>query len=150
MKEFFLKLNPVANKKWLHLAAGIMWSAVGIMLVSFAASWLKIEKWPVLVLLLLGGAVLGVVIYLFGFSKLAVKNIKRINAYVNERICFFAFQKWTTYPLIAFMISLGIYLRKYSSLPKPVLSIMYLGLGFSLFASSLHYYRQLVPLKVEK
>lgn len=149
MKKILLKLNPLARKKWLHLAAGIMWSAVGIMLVSFAAGWLKIEKWPVLVLLLLGGAILGVVIYLFGFSRLAIKNIKRINAYVNERICFFAFQKWTTYPLIAFMISLGIYLRKYSSLPKPILSIMYLGLGFSLFASSLHYYQQLVPGKVE-
>jgi len=150
MKQFLLKLNPVASKKWLHLAAGIIWSAVGITLVVFAASWLKIEKWPVLVLLLLGGAALGVVIYLFGFSRLAIKNIKRINAYLNERICFFAFQKWTTYPLIAFMIILGIYLRKYSSLPKPILSIMYLGLGFSLFASSLHYYRQLAPARVEK
>lgn len=149
MKEFLLKLNPAANKKWLHLAAGIMWSAVGIMLVSFAARWLKIEKWPVILLLLLGGSILGVVIYLFGFSRLAKKNIKRINAYVKENICIFAFQKWTTYPLVASMISLGIYLRKYSTLPKPVLSIMYLGLGFSLFASSLHYYNQLTSFKLK-
>lgn len=149
MKEFLLKLNPVVDKKWLHFAAGIMWSAVGIMLVSFAVSWLKIDKWPLIVILLLGGALLGALIYLFGFSKLAVKNIKRINAYVNERICFFAFQKWTAYPLIAFMVSLGIFLRKYSALPKSILAILYLGLGFSLFASSLLYYRQLVSGKNE-
>ena len=150
MKEVLLKMNPVVEKKWLHLAAGLMWSAVGIMLVSFAVRWLQIEKWPMILLLLLGGAALGVAIYLFGFSKLAVKNIKRINAYVKERICFFAFQKWTTYPLVGFMISLGIFLRKYSSIPKPILSIMYLGLGFSLFASSLLYYRQLVSAKMQK
>ena len=149
MKQFLLKLNPVVHKKWLHFAAGIMWSAVGIMLVAFAISWLKIEKWWLILVLVLAGGILGAGIYFFGFSKLAIKNIKRINAYVQDRICFFAFQKWSTYPLVVFMIALGIFLRKYSSLPKPLLAILYLGLGFSLFASSLQYYRQLAPGKVQ-
>jgi hypothetical protein len=95
-----------------------------------------------MLLLIFAGAVLGAAIYLFGFSKLARKNIRRINACAKERICLFAFQEWKTYPLVAFMVFLGIYLRIYSPVPKPVLAIAYLGLGFSLFASSLLYYRQ--------
>ena len=147
MTELLQKLNPAVSKKWLHLTAGLMWSAVGIMLVSFAIRWLELTTWWVALLLLLGGGILGAAIFFFGFSKLARKNIRRINAYVKNRVCLFAFQEWKSYPLIALMISLGIYLRVYSPIPKPVLAIMYLGLGFSLFASSLHYYRQTITTR---
>ncbi len=140
------KLNPAVPKKGLQLAAGLMWSGVGIMLIAFAARWLKLVDLPTMSLLLLAGAVLGAAIYLFGFSKLARKNIRRIDAYVKERICLFAFQEWKTYPLVVFMVFLGIYLRIYSPFPKPLLAIVYLGLGFSLFASSLLYYRQVSRL----
>jgi hypothetical protein len=34
------KLNPRADKKILILIAGIMWCGVGVMLMSFAATWL--------------------------------------------------------------------------------------------------------------
>ena len=146
MTELINKLNPAVSKRWLHLAAGLMWSSVGVMLVSFAIRWLQLTSLPVMLLLILCGAILGTAIFLFGFSKLARKNIRRINAYVKERICLFAFQEWKSYPLIAFMISLGIYLRAYSPIPKPILAIMYLGLGLSLFASSLHYYRQTITV----
>ncbi len=142
MTNFFHKINPAVTKKWLQLAAGLMWSGVGVMLVAFASRWLKLVNWPVMLLLLAAGAALGAAIYLFGFSKLARKNIRRINAYVQERICLFAFQGWKSYPLVAFMVFLGIYLRLYSPIPKPILAIIYLGLGFSLFGSSLLYYRQ--------
>ena len=60
----------------------------------------------------------------------------------QERVCLFAFQKWTSYPLVLVMIAMGIYLRHYSPIPKPYLAILYIGLGLSLFISSLLYYRQ--------
>lgn len=142
MTDFLDKLYPATNKKWLQLAAGLMWSGVGIMLVVFASRWLKLVDWMTMLLLIFAGAILGAAIYMFGFSKLARKNIRRINAYIKERICLFAFQEWKTYPLVGFMIFLGIYLRVYSPVPKPILAIAYLGLGFSLFSSSLLYYRQ--------
>jgi hypothetical protein len=136
------KLYPATTKKWLQLAAGLMWSGVGIMLIAFASRWLKFVDWMTMLLLIFAGAILGAAIYRFGFSKLARKNIRRINAYAKDRICLFAFQEWKTYPLVAFMVFLGIYLRIYSPVPKPILSIAYLGLGFSLFVSSLLYYQQ--------
>ena len=83
-------------------------------------------------------------IYTWGFSKLAKKNIRRIGAYTDEKICLFAFQKWSSYPLVAFMMGLGIYLRHYSSLPKSLLAILYLGIGSALFASGLLYFAHII------
>ena len=124
------KYNPAVKKIWLQLAAGLMWSGVGIMLA----------------LILLAGLSLGTAIYLFGFSKLARKNIRRIDALEKARVCLFAFQEWKSYPLVLFMIGLGLYLRIYSPIPKPLLAILYLGLGIGLFASSIHYYRRLAAM----
>jgi hypothetical protein len=137
------KLNPAVEKHWLQLAAGLMWSGVGIMLVIFASRWLKVETLGLLILTLPAGLILGSAIYLIGFSKLARKNIRRIEAIEKVRVCIFAFQEWKTYPLVLFMIGLGIYLRLYSTFPKPLLAIMYLGIGTGLFASSIHYYQAL-------
>jgi hypothetical protein len=41
------------------------------------------------------------------------------------------------------MISLGIFLREYSPIPKPVLAILYLAIGGGLFLSSFLYYKHL-------
>lgn len=119
-----------------------MWSGVGIMLVAFAANWLGvIHSWTVL-LLILAGLLLAAGIYFFGFSKLASRNVQRIVNIPKERVCLFAFQKWTSYPLVLVMIAMGIYLRIYSPIPKPYLAILYIGLGASLFVSSFQYYFQ--------
>lgn len=140
MNGFLHKFDLAVNRGWLHLAAGLMWSAVGMMLALFAARWIRALDWLTLSAILLAGLVLALLIYFFGFSKLARKNILRINAMQRDRICIFAFQEWRSYPLVVFMIFLGVYLRLYSPVPKPVLSILYLGIGLSLFASSFPYY----------
>ncbi|OGN72237.1 MAG: hypothetical protein A2X25_00820 [Chloroflexi bacterium GWB2_49_20] len=142
MTDLLRKLNPAVDKKWLNLVAGLMWSGVGGMLIAFATRWLKLDNWLTILLLVLAGLALGTAIYMYGFSKVASKNISRIAAIPGKRICIFAFQEWKTYPLVAFMILLGIYLRVYSPIPKPLLAILYLGLGTSLLASSLQYYWQ--------
>jgi len=136
------KWTPATKKIWLHLTAGIMWSGVGILLGAFAGTWLgQVHSWMV-VLFLLAGMLLGAGIYFFGFSKLVSSNIQRIIAIPKERVCLFAFQKWTSYPLVLVMIAMGIYLRVYSPIPKPMLAILYIGIGASLFVSSLQYYSQ--------
>jgi hypothetical protein len=141
-----MRLYPAVRKIWLHLLAGVMWSGVGIMLVSLAARWLGLVLFTQEILLILAGLVLALAIYYFGFSKFALKNIRRIGAYANERVCLFAFQKWSSYPLVVFMISLGIYLRLFSPIPKPYLAILYIGIGGGLFLSSFHYYTRVVRL----
>ena len=138
------KWTPATRKIWLHLTAGIMWSGVGIMLLVFAATWLEpVHSWMVIPLLF-AGLLLAAAIYFFGFSKLASNNVQRIIKIPRERVCLFAFQKWTSYPLVLVMVAMGIYLRRYSPIPKPDLAVLYIGLGASLLASSFQYYTQVV------
>jgi hypothetical protein len=133
------KWTPATKKIWLHLTAGIMWSGVGILLVAFAATWLGlVPSWTV-ILFIFAGLLLAAAIYSFGFSKLALNNVQRIINIPKDRVCLFAFQKWTSYPLVLVMVAMGIYLRHYSPIPKPYLAILYIGLGASLFVSSLQY-----------
>ena len=121
------KIKPGAQKFWLQLLAGLMWSGVGVMLIRFAWRWLVEVELSTEVLLLIAGLALASAIYLWGFSKLAGKNIRRIEAIPNPKPCLFAFQAWTSYPLVAVMIAMGIYLRVYSSFPHSLLAIVYLG-----------------------
>ena len=41
MDEILIQSRPIVSKRWLLLTAGLMWSAVGIMLMSRAFGWLK-------------------------------------------------------------------------------------------------------------
>lgn len=143
MKSFtdlLRKFNPAVSLVWLLFLAGLVWLGVGLMLIGFASRWLKPVVISSRLLLVTAGLLLATAIYLFGFSKLARKNIQRINGMKGDKACLFAFQQWTSYPLVFFMIFLGIYLRVYSPLPKPLLAILYLGIGGGLFSSSLHYF----------
>jgi len=147
--NFRQKIKPSIDKKWLHLTAGLMWSGVGIFLCSLAYGWLvPVDIIPTL-LLALSGVLLAIVIYKFGFSKLAKENIYRIIDLPAKKPCIFAFQSWTSYPLVAVMISLGIFLRTSSLIPKPYLAAMYLGIGSSLFLASFHYYHFLFEARTD-
>jgi hypothetical protein len=141
--EFLNKIRPAVDKRWLILIAGLMWSAVGVFLCRLAIGWWISVEVKEALLLAFSGCILGLTIYRLGFSRLADKNIRRIEAYKRTNVCIFAFQEWTSYPLVIFMISLGIFLRKFSPIPKPYLAVMYLGIGMSLFLASTHYYRRL-------
>jgi hypothetical protein len=137
------KLKPAAKKFWLLLLAGLMWSGVGMMLIRIAWRWLAEVELSQEVLLIITGLALAGVIYFWGFSRLAGKNIRRIEAIPEQKPCLFAFQARTSYPLVLVMIAMGIYLRVYSSFPHQLLAITYLGIGGGLFGSSLHYYAHL-------
>lgn len=137
------KFYPAVRIVWLLLFAGLVWLGAGLMLIGFASRWLNPVVISTKMLLVTTGFLLAMVIYLFGFSKLARKNIKRIKGMKAEKVCLFAFQQWISYPLVIFMIFLGIYLRIYSPFPKPLLSTLYLGIGGGLLSSSLHYFADL-------
>lgn len=144
------KYKPGALKFWLKLAAGLVWFGVGVMLISIASRWLYLVELATALLLVLAGIQLAAAICYFGFSKLARKNIHRISAMTDEKVCLFAFQSWTSYPLVACMVSLGIYLRVYSPFPKPLLTVVYLGIGGGLLLASLSYFKHLLHYHPEK
>jgi fumarate reductase subunit D len=131
-------LTPAVPKRWLLVIAGLMWSAVGLMLCRLAYRWLLgIDTRTGLLLGALGG-VAAVAVYRFGFLKIARKNIDRVCRFSGKR-CLFAFQAWKSYLIIALMIALGVLLR-HSAIPRHLLAVIYETIGGALFLSSLHYY----------
>jgi len=119
----------------------------GPYLVSLTSEWIKPTSKSVATVIIAAGIMLALTIYRFGFSKLANKNIRRIDALKSEKPCIFAFQEWTSYPLVAFMVSLGIFLRVYSPLPKTYLAVLYIGIGFNMLLASLHFYYRVFAKK---
>ena len=140
---------PRVNKNILILISGVLWTGVGIFLINIASRWFALLTQNELILSIIFGILLGTAISYFGFSYLAVKNIERINFY-TDKVCVWAFQKWQTYFLIIFMISLGVFMRKTSIVPKFLLTPRYIGIGFALFTASFKYYIFLYKLKFRK
>jgi hypothetical protein len=130
---------PALPKIWLLLIAGLAWSSIGLFLNLTALAWLPPLSNSNTPILLGIGLLLALAIGILGFSLFAKKNIHRIQR-LPEKACVFAFQDWTSYPLVAVMITMGIILRN-SAIPKTLLAPMYIGIGGGLIIASLHYYR---------
>jgi hypothetical protein len=125
-------------KIWLFILAGMMWSGVGLMLCSLSFRWLvDLHSFYALWVGLFGLAS-SLVVYRFGFLRIAKKNINRLHTFM-EKVSPFAFMPAKSYLLVVFMMALGIALRT-SPIPKIYLSVLYTTIGAALFFSSLHYY----------
>jgi hypothetical protein len=133
------KLTPRADKRILVLLAGLMWCGVGVLLVSYAITWLSVctpkEKYIYYSI----GFLAAMPIHHFGFLKIADKNLKRLLP-LTEKRCVFSFMTWKSYIIVMVMVSMGIALR-HSSIPKRYLSVLYNGIGLALFLSGVRYLR---------
>lgn len=146
----FSQFKPGVPKTWLIIFSGLMWSAVGFFLISLAAGWFQQISYSSRWIYWGAGLAAAVIIARWGFSSLARKNILRITTISSSDPCFFAFQEWHSYLLIAFMMGLGITLRKFTPIPKPLLGILYTGIGGGLFGASINYYHYLIQNKPKK
>jgi hypothetical protein len=138
------KLNPAVDKKILVLLAGVMWCGVGIMLVSFAITWLSVCTVGEKVIFYSAGFLAAMPIHHFGFLKIVDKNLKRLLP-VTQKKCVFSFMTWRSYLIVLVMVSMGIALR-HSAIPKRYLSVLYNGIGLALFLSGIRYLRFFVKL----
>jgi hypothetical protein len=139
MKRQKHPFKPAVNNNLLLLIAGIVWTVVGLGLLSLAFKWLSRASDVNIHPLVLAGAVCALVIHHFGFLKIADNNLKRILK-MQDKICLFAFIPWKSYLIIAVMILLGTVLR-HSIIPKPYLAVLYLAIGLALVLSSVRYIR---------
>lgn len=137
--NIFRKLDPAVDKRFLIALSGIVWLIVGIILCRLSAVWLSQANLRAGALLGITGAVTALLIYWYGFSRLVNRNIERILS-KEGKVCIFAFQPWKSYLIIAVMITMGIILR-HSLLPKPYLSVIYIGFGGAMILSSVRYFR---------
>lgn len=132
------RYKPGVSRHWLLALAGICWSAVGVVLCRMAYVWLRAVPSATAVAIACGGLIGAMIVYRFGFSKIAVKNITRV-CQLPGKTCVFAFQAWKSYLIIVVMVALGISLR-HSPIPKYLLAPVYITIGGALFLSSLSYY----------
>lgn len=130
--------KPAVPKKWLVAIAGVLWSAVGIGLCRLAVKWLWVLNLPKALVFAGVGVTIAVVVNIFMFSRIANKNIARIDCY-SKKGCVFAFQAWRSYLIIMVMIAMGIFLR-HSAFPRPYLALLYTSMGGALFLASFRYY----------
>lgn len=141
VSALFRKCKPAVERYWLMLLAGALWTVVGTGLCLTACVWLAQLEWPQNGLGVLAGFGSGILIYRFGFSRLATRNLMRI-ATQPVRVCIFAFQAWRSYLLIAGMMVLGGVLR-HSSLSLLALGIIYAAMGTGLTLGSAMYYENI-------
>jgi hypothetical protein len=139
MHSLLERFKPAVGKGMLLLLSGFMWIAVGVMLLNYAYHWLEEEGGRTALFLAVAGFLCSLVIHHFGFLKVVDKNLARILPMKGKR-CLFAFQPWKSYLIILVMIAMGIGLR-HSPIPKPYLSILYVGIGMALILSSIRYLR---------
>ena len=135
--------TPAAHRKVLILLAGLVWSLVGLGLMTVAAYWLASESRGIAIAL--GVSIIaGLLIYRLGFSKLALKNIVRImqQAPGKDKVCLFAFQDTRSYFIVIIMMVMG-YTLRHLPLPRIYLVPVYLSIGLGLFLASLRYYSRL-------
>lgn len=136
------KWKPGVSKSVLLLMGGIIWIIIGMMLNSWAFSWLKTERLGYALLSLIIGFVCSLVIHHFGFLRIVDRNLDRILPMEGKR-CIFSFMPWKSYVLIVIMIVFGFLLR-HSPIPKLYLSVLYTGIGTALIMSSVRYLRYLI------
>ena len=127
------------KRKTLRFVAGILWFAVGVMLIWRAFPWIRANRlsgWVAVII----GLLLGVFKSRMVFIPLAVKNLQRIRELSpqREKISVFAFQSTKAYILIAGMIALGILLRL-SPIPRTILITIYVAVGSALILASPKY-----------
>jgi len=139
MNQKLSKYDPVVDRRLLIVLSGIIWSSIGIMLCNLSYGWLTRESARIHLWLALAGIFLAIMIHHFGFLKLVNSNIDRILA-KKGKVCIFGFQPWKSYIIILIMISMGNLIRQ-SPLPKPYLSVIYIGFGGAMLLSSFRYYR---------
>ncbi|MGD9308227.1 MAG: hypothetical protein PVG51_03770 [Desulfosarcina sp.] len=138
------RLKPTVPKCWLFAASGVLWSTVGLMMCASGIGWLAGAGIVRSAGFGLAGMVLAAVAACWVFGGIAQRNIQRLRL-LPDRGCFFAFQAWKSYLIIATMVIIGMALRQ-STLPKSGLAIIYIGIGGALFGASLHYYRHLMRM----
>jgi hypothetical protein len=142
MKRKMAKIKPAVNKRVLLFLAGLMWLSVGTMLLYLSFSWLNASHTHGAFLFAGIGVMVALVVHHFGFLKIVDKNLGRILPMEGSK-CIFAFMTWKSYIIVAIMVAMGALLRQ-SAIPKPYLSIIYIGIGLALLLSSIRYLRVLL------
>ncbi len=132
--------KPAVHRRFAQVLVGLVWLAVGGMLVGRAGAWILEEELVVATLLVTGGLAGGALFWELAFTRVVRKNLDRLAA-MPDRMCVFGMQSWKGWALVALMVPMGILLR-HSPLDRSWLAGPYLAMGAVLLGGGLAYARQ--------
>lgn len=125
------RLKPGVQQKTHLLLAASLWTSIGIMLMVRGLGWLLAAD---LVFLALPAVLLGFLKARYILDRTAARSIERI-LLLQDGTCLGAvYSKWT-WLLVLAMMGMGMLLRS-SALPRPLLAVLYIMVGWALFWSS--------------
>lgn len=113
------------------LAAAMLWSIVGLVLVTKGIRWLLAAD---MVYLALPALVLGCIKSRLVLERSVEKNIERI-LHLQDGTCLGAVYSKATWLLVLLMIGMGVLLRN-STIPRPILGVVYIMIGWALIWAS--------------
>ena len=131
--------KPAAGVRTHLLAAGGLWTVVGLGLTAAGLAWCLGSALPWSVVLAGAGVAGGLVKGRFVIRRLAEKNAARIIAR-GDGHCLGGFLSVKTWLLVVVMMASGMVLRR-SAVPRPVLGIVYTAVGTALLAGSVILWR---------
>jgi hypothetical protein len=131
------KLNPKVPKRALLFIAALVWGYAAQKIIVIGVRLYKISNlhfWHIILI--------SIPVYLlfhyFVFNKIILKHTRRIVNKPNPKHCLFSFFDWKSYLIMAFMITLGISVRKYMLLPANFIAEFYIGLGMAIGTSAIY------------
>ncbi len=132
--------KPAAPKSVLLALGGTLWALAGVLLVLRGCTMLNEGPLasPVIEAAI---AILSLAGFLVMFHRVAERYIARIMALQSNRPCLFAVMSTRGYLVMAFMITLGIALRRFTSIPHSDLGGVYLTIAIPLLVSSIRFFR---------
>ena len=139
LKSILNTIKPSVPKRYLLFVAAVVWTFAGGMLLYRGFTVLRFNTAGILAEETVSIA-LGVVFYVFMFSRISLNHILRMQNNPIDRPCVFSFFNWRSYILMSTMISLGVTLRLTGLVPIQYLSLFYICMGTPLFLSSIRFY----------
>ena len=126
-------------QRFLLLAAGLVWTAAGGMLLARASAWL-LRFGTHLVLRYAIALVGGLAFFFLLFGGISRKHVERIVAIGEPRPFLFSFFDIRAYLLMALMITTGVLVRTFRLIEPSLLFTFYACMGTPLLLAALRFY----------
>lgn len=126
----------MVKKRTLLFIAGIVWMFAGFNVLKIGIE-AYMDNFSILNVFLSIAVML--IFWFMVFGKLVDKHNTRIRAYKEEKKYFWNFFDVKSFLIMAFMMTFGILIRKYSLIPDSYIAFFYTGLGTALFGASVKF-----------
>ncbi|UQK60110.1 hypothetical protein [Ezakiella coagulans] len=126
----------MVKKRTLLFIAGIVWMFAGFNVIKIGIE-AYMDNFSILNVFLSIAVML--IFWFMVFGKLVDKHNTRIRAYKEEKKYFWNFFDVKSFLIMAFMMTFGILIRKYSLIPDSYIAFFYTGLGTALFGAGVKF-----------